>query len=810
MTTFWQDLRYGARMLWKSPGFTVVAVLALALGVGANTAIFSVVHALMLRELPYKDSDRLVMVWEANRPRDRHQNVISPANFIDWGERNTVFEGMSAFVDYRSNLTGMGDPAEVPVQGATPNLFPLLGVEPILGRGFTPEDAAQNAPPVVVLSYPFWQSRFGGDPGVVGKTLTLGGETATVVGVMPAGFQWLIQKGSLTGKQPEVWEPLGFGEQHRIRRGRYMMSVARLKPGVTRERAQAEMDSVAAQLEGEYADFNKGWGVEVVPVRQQFAGEISTALWILLGAVAFLLLIACANVANLLLARAAARHREIAIRRALGAGRWRVVRQLLTESVLLALVGGALGVLLAWWGVETLARLSPRDLTDLGAVELNLPVLGFTLAVSVLTGIIFGLAPAFEATRLNNNEALKEGSRGSTGGARSRRLRAAFVVAETALALILLVGAGLLIRSFARLRSVDPGFRAANVLSMQVPLPRKYAEPQQRINFFKEAVARVGAIPGVESAGAVSFLPFAGLGAATRFTIVGQPPPPPGEDLTTEVRVTDTNYFRTMDIPVVRGRTFNEQEATEIRRVAVVNEAMVRKHFPGEDPIGKRLVVSMSQNPEPTEIVGVVGDVKLHNLTAEVRPTVYWPHPELAYSSMTLVARTTQDPASVAAAARREIQSIDPDQPVSDVRTMEELLSASVARARFSTTLLGVFAAVALLLAVVGIYAVISYTVTQRTHEIGIRMALGAQTRDVLRMVVSHGLLLALAGVGLGLLGAFALTRLMSSLLFEVTSTDPVTFAAVALLLAAVALLACYLPGRRAAKVDPMVALRYE
>jgi putative ABC transport system permease protein len=810
MGTIWQDLRYGARMLWKSPGFTAVAAVALALGVGANTAIFSVVHALMLRELPYRDADRLAMVWEHNRPRDRRQNVINPANFLDWKARNTVFEDMAAFVDTRANLTGSGDPVEVARQLATPNLFPLLGVQPLMGRALTEEDARADAPPVVFISYPFWQSRFGGDPSVLGKTLTLDGQAATIVGVAPAGFNWLIKQGSLTGTQPDLWAPYSFPPQT-ARRGRFMMAVGRLKEGVTRERAQAEMSAVAAQLEEENVDFNKGWGVEVIPLREQFTGPISTALWVLLGAVLFLLLIACANVANLLLARAAGRQREIAIRTALGAGRGRVVRQLLTESVLLSMVGGAAGLLLAWWGVETLTALAPRDLTDLGGVRLNLPVLGFTFAVSLLTGVVFGLAPAFEATRVNTNESLKDGGRGSTGGARIRRLRAAFVTAEVALALVLLVGAGLLVRSFATLRSVDPGFRAENVLTMRVALPSgKYAEAPRRTAFFRETTERIRQLPGVESAGAVSFLPFAGLGAATRFTIVEQPVPPPGQDWTTDVRVADAAYFQTMGIPLLRGRTFGEHEMTEARHVVLINEAMARKHFPNEDPLGKRLVVSMSATPVPTEVVGVVGDVKLMSLDGESRPTVYWPHPELAYGSMTVVVRTKGDPQALAGPARQAIQALDPEQPVADVRTMEEWISASVARARFSTTLLGVFATVALFLAVAGIYAVISYTVAQRTHEIGIRMALGARGRDIVRMVVRQGMLLALAGVVIGTLGALLLTRVISGLLFGVSATDPVTFAAVALVLGVVALLACYVPARRASRVDPMEALRYE
>jgi putative ABC transport system permease protein len=812
MNSLLQDLRYGARMLLKKPGFTVIAVLALALGIGANTAIFSVVNTLLIRPLPFRDSDRLVMVWEQNRPRDVHQNVISPANFIDWREQSTVFEDFAAFNDVRLNLTGGADPVEIPAQRATPNIFSVLGVEPIMGRNFAAEDVAPGTTnPVVIISYGLWQSRFGGEPGIVGKNITLNGTSATIVGVLPAGFQWFIKKSSLTGNPPELWTPIAFAEQDHVRRGRYMSAVARLKPGVSQAQAQTEMSAISGRLEQQYADFNKGWGTEVVPLREQFVGDIRPALLVLLGAVGFVLLIACANVANLLLARAAARHREIAIRTALGAGRWRVVRQLLTESILLSALGGGLGLLFAWWGIGALIALSPRDLVSLERVSINLPVLGFTLMVSLLTGIIFGLAPALEATRLNTSEFLKEGDKGLAGTKRSRRLRGVFVVSEIALALVLLVSAGLLLKSFMQLQTVNPGFDSEHLLTMRVALPgRKYKEEFQRVAFFKQAIARIGHLPGVDSAGAVSFLPFAGSGSATGFTIEGRPTPAPGEVPVTDVRVTDTNYFHTMNIPLLKGRTFTEQEATEQRHVVIINETLARQQWPDEDPIGKRVSIMMSDNPVPSEIIGVVGDVKHASLDSAIKAMVYWPHPELAHTSMTIVVRTSGDPTSIAAAAGREIQAIDPDQPVSDVRTMKQLLANSVARARFNTLLLGLFAALALVLASVGIYGVMAYSVAQRTKEIGIRIALGAQARDVLRMIVGQGMMLTLAGVCLGLLGAFALTRLMSSLLYGVSTTDPLTFVGVSLLLSAVALFACYIPARRATRVDPMVALRYE
>ena len=811
MNSLLKDIKYGARVLWKAPGFTAVAVVALALGVAANTAIFSVVQAVLLNPLPYRDSSRIVTVWEHNRQRDNRQNVINPGNFMGWREQSTSFEEMAAYYDDQRNLTGAGDPVEVIVQNATPNLFTILGADPIMGRGMTADDARPEAPPVVVISHQLWQSRLGGRTDIVNRTVNLNGAPVTVVGVMPAGFQWFIRQGSRSGKPPEMWSPLALTEQNRAARGRFMAAVGKLKPGVTLEQAQAEMNTVAARLEAEREQFNKNWGVNLVPLREQFAGGARPALWVLFAAAGFLLLIACANVANLLLARGASRQKEIAVRTALGAGRWRVIRQLVTESLLLALAGGAAGVLLAWWGVDLLAAFSPRDLLDLGGVRLSLPVLAFSLGVTFLTGLVFGLVPAVEATRLDTIETLKEGGRSGTAGRRGARLRGAFVVAEVALALILLVGAGLLIRSFVRLQSVSPGFRAENLLTMRVVLPAsKYPEDHQSVTFFKTAVERLGRLPGVESAAAASFLPMTGMAAATSFAIDGRPAPPPGERPGCDVRVTDMNFFRTLGIPLRRGRTYDERETTEARRVLVINEALARKYFPDEDPLGQRLLVNMSPEPQPTEIIGVVGDVKHRGLDAPAEPTVYLPHPELAYTGMSVALRTAGDPQLLAAAAQREIQAIDPEQPVADVRTMEQWLSESVARARFSATLLGVFAALALVLAAVGIYGVISYTVTQRTHELGIRVALGAQRADVLRLVIGQGLALAGLGVGVGLLGALALTRLVGSLLYEVSATDPLTYAVLALFLLLVAFAACYFPARRATRVDPMVALRYE
>jgi putative ABC transport system permease protein len=808
---FWQDLKYGIRMLAKSPGFTAVAVIALALGIGANTAIFSVVNAVLIRSLPFANPDQLVMVWENNRPRNRAQNVISPANYLDWRDQNTVFEQMSLVFDTRANLTGVDDPEELPTQFVEHNFFDLLGVNASLGRTFVPEESVDGQDSVVVLGQSLWKRRFGGDPAMVGKTIKLNGQDFTVIGIAPPDFQFLIRGGSLTGKQAELWMPITFSPNARVRRGRFMSAVARMKPGVTLAEAQAEMDGIAANLEKQHVEFNTGWGVSLVPLRTQLVGEIRPALLVLLGAVAFVLLIACANVANLLLARAASRQREIAIRTALGAGRWRVVRQLLTEATVLAGLGGAFGLLLAMWGVDLLLALTPKDLLGLEGVGLDYRVLGFTFGVSILTGLLFGLAPALEASQPNLNESLKEGGRGAVTGGRSHRLRDLFVVAEIALALVLLIGSGLMIRSFARLQSVDPGFDAKNLLTVKLLLPSsRYREDPKRKEFFKQLTERVQTLPGVRSVGTVSYLPIAGLGAATRFDIEGRPPLPPGQDLVGDVRVVDGGYFHTMGIPLLQGRTFTERELTEETHVVMINETMARDYFPGEDPIGKRVTIHMKDENVPSEIIGVVRDARYVGLDTPVRAMTYWPYPELVYSGMTLVIRTEGEPLALAESVRREVLALDKDQPVADVRTMESWVSDSVSRARFSTMLLGIFAGVALLLSAVGIFGVMSYAVSERTHEIGVRMALGAQTSDVLALVVKQGMMLALVGVGLGLGAAFALTRVLSSLLFGVSATDPATFALLSVVLASVALLACYLPARRAAKVDPMIALRYE
>jgi putative ABC transport system permease protein len=806
-----KDIRYGLRTLLGRPAFTLISVVTLALGIGASTSIFSVVHAVLLRSLPYGNADRLVMVWENNRRRDpKQQNVINLGNFFDWKEQNHVFEDMAAFIDRNSKLTSDGEPEEIPTQIATPNFFSVLGVNPIMGRTFAPDDGQPNQPDVVVLSYGLWQRRFGGQ-NVIGRHLTINNRDVTVVGVLPGDFNLHIAAKSMTNKPAELWRPWQISNQLRERQGRFANAVGRLKPGITLEQAQAEMNTIGARLSQQYPDFNTNWGILLVPLRAQFSGEIRKALLILLGAVGFVLLIACTNVANLLLARGVSRQKEIGVRVALGAGRARIVRQLLTESLILAAAGGALGLMLAWQGTGLLVAISPPELLGPSSVKMNAPVLFFTLGVSLLTGIIFGLLPAFEATRVGLHDSLKEGGKNVGGGARSHKLRGAFVVTEIALALVLLVGAGLLIKSFSHLQAVDPGFDARNVLAMTVSVaPWKYDTDRKTIDFFKQAVNQMKTLPDVEAVGAISFLPFNGPYSGTGVEIEGRPKLPPGQGLTTGVCVTDANYFTAMKIPLRQGRFFTDEEATVDRHVVIVNEAFAHKHLTGENPIGKRVTIDMKDENVPSEIIGVVADSKHMTLDREPEPMAYWPHPELVYPFMTFVIRTQGPAENVAGAARNAIHTIDPQQPIGDVTPMQRLLGKSMARSRFNTVLLAVFALVALALATVGTYGVMSYAVTQRTHEFGIRMALGAGAADILKLVLRRGIGLAAIGVAVGLAAAFALTRLLTSLLFEVKATDAFTFSAVPLSLIAIALLASYLPARRATKVDPLVALRCE
>ena len=809
MDTLLQDIRYAIRMCVRTPGFTAIAVLALALGIGANTAIFTIVNAVLLERLPFREPDRIVSLWEEGAHRPGKNNSVGPANFIRWRERSSSFDAMAAMVDLRANLTGRGDPEEIVAQTVEAPFFPILGVSPLLGRTFTDAENRDPQVAVVILDYDFWQRRFGGDPAIVGQTIQLNGRPQTVVGVMPQGFRLFVKQFSIAGKPADLWRPYVLPADARDFPGRYMQAIAQLKPGVSVERAQTELSAIAAALATEFPARNAGWGARVLPLHAQLSGEYRTALMVLSGAVAFVLLIACANVANLLLARGAARQREIAIRSALGAARSRVVRQLLTESFVLALLGGALGLLVAQWGVELLLAITPIDLNTTSTVSLSYPVLLFTATASLLTAIVCGLAPAFEGSRTEVQETLKDGARQVGAGVRHRRLRQTFVVAEIALAVVLLVGAGLMLRSFGALQRVNPGYSTNNILTMRLQLPNTtYRDDEQRIRFFREAISRIQEVPGVQSAGAISYLPLSGLGAGTGFTIEGQPPPPPGRDYVVDVSVCDNGYFKTMNMPLKSGRFFSERETAEKSNVVIVSESLARTYFPQGDALGKRLVIEMTRPTVPTEIIGIVGDVKFRDLTAEPHPTTYWPHPQLAYSGMTFTVRTAAEPLSMAPSVERAIRSLDKDQPVAEVRTMNQWVAKSLAQARFSSTLLTIFANLALALAAIGIYGVMSYAVSQRTSEIGIRLALGATMGDVLTMIVLDGLRLAVFGLSIGVLLALGLSRTIAALLYQTTGTDPVTFAAVIGVLGAAALLASYLPARRASRIPPVEALR--
>jgi putative ABC transport system permease protein len=805
MRTLLQDLRFGMRTLLKRPGFTAVAVLTLALGIGANTAIFSVVNSVLLRPLPFKDSGQLVVVYEKTQtvPRD----WVSVPDLQDYRAASRSFQEFETFVPQSVNLTGSGEPERVVGAFATSGFLPMLGVGVERGRAFNPEDDAEGGGLVAVLSNEFWQRRFGADPSVVGRSLVFNGEPYTVVGIMPAGFRF-------STVAPDVLLPAQKWPNYKAARSEHNnWVIGRLKDGVSRATAEEELGAIARRLEEAYPAENRGRGVEVVGLQEQLVEDIRPALLILLGAVGFILLIACANIANLLLARGAARRREVALRAALGASRLRLLRQFLTETLLLSLAGGVAGLLFAQWGVYALLKLNTADIPlqdgfHLDA-RLDARVLLFSLALSVLTGFVFGVVPALQLSKADLNNDLKEGGKTvGEGGARTR-LRGAFVVSQVALSLVLLVGAGLLLNSFYRLLRAEPGFDPRNLLTMEYRLPKnRYAKGEQQWAFHREVVERVSRVPGVESAAVVRGLPFSGNGGSLTYVVPDRPAPPAGQEPKALENAIDPNYLRTVGLPLLRGRDFTLQDGPDTQPVILVNRTMAETVWPGEDPLGKR--VELPEAKLTATVVGVVGDAKQYDIGEKQRPQVYTAYAQNPHIFGTLVVRARVEPLSLAKSVREAVWSVDPDQPVWKVRTVEYLLDVNVADRRFVLYLMACFAALALMLTALGIYGVVSYTVAQRTHEIGVRVALGAQTRDVLRLVLRHGMGLTLAGVGVGLAASFAVTRLMAGLLYGVSATDPPTYAFVALLLAGVALLACLLPARRATKVDPIEALRYE
>jgi putative ABC transport system permease protein len=807
METLLQDIRYGARTLRRSPGFTAVAVIALALGIGGNSAIFSVVNAVLLRPLPYDEPDRIMRIFATAPDRGLDQTSLSYQRTKAIAEQNQLFEHAGAYTFDTANLTGVNEPLQLTVIRMSSGVFEVLKVRPAAGRNFLPEEDKPGGSQVVILSHGLWQRQFGSAPDMVGKAVTLDGASCTVVGIMPDGFDFPAAR--IDCWLPRAFEP-SFLSRESIERGAgYLNMIGRLKPGVTRQQAQAEVAGIAEGNKiGEHPDAT--FGVLVVPQPEVVTQGVRPTLFILLGAVAFVLLIACANVANLLLAKAAGRQKEIAVRAALGASRTRLIRQFLTESVLLALMAGALGVLLAGWGVDLLVGAATDNIPRAGEISIDSRVLGFTLLIAVLTGVIFGLAPALQASKADLNEALKDTSRGSTGGSRRVRIRSALVVAEVALSVVLLIGAGLLIRSFLLLQKVDAGFNSDQVLVANISLPNsRYAETAQRAEFYTRLCQELAALPGVVSAGGTTTLPLSGSDSRTLIAIEGKPIPPLPERPIVSLAMASPDYFKTMGIPLLQGRFFTDQDKEGSTITAIVNQSFARRFFPDEDPIGKHILTGLAQ-PQPREIVGVVGDVRHLGLDSSAAEALYFPSNQLPRLAMAMVVRTAVLPLSLSAAVRSSVLAIDKDQPIASLQTMEEVVSGSISNQRFTLLLLGLFAAVALALAAIGIYSVMAYTITQRTGEIGLRMALGAQTRDVLKLVVGQGMTMAVIGVAVGLGGAFALTRVMASLLFSVSATDPITFIAIPFLLLVVALAACFVPARRATRVDPMIALRYE
>lgn len=808
-STMIKDVRYGLRSLLKRPGATAVALITLALGIGVNTAIFSAVDSILLRPLPLKDPERVVAIWEHSLRIGINRNEVAPANFFDLRKQNQVFEGIAAHGPQDINLTGNAEPERLNGELVSANVFSILGVEPALGRTFLAEEDQPGQHRVVVLSDALWQRRFNRDPLILNRNITLNGESFTVVGVMPPGFFF-------PERETELWVPWAMQPEQASGRGdHYLRLVARLTPGTTVERANAEVESIAQRLATEYPKTNEGLGFFVNSLHQDYVGDLRLPILILLAAVGLVLLIACANVANLLLAQATIRRREIAIRMALGAQRWTIMRQLLVESLLLASAGGVLGLLGAFWGVEALAKLLPENLSKLQSVSIDARVFLFTLGVSVLTAVIFGGLPALLAARSQPGNTLSDVARDMAGGSSGRYVRRVLVVSEVALAVVLLVGAGLLIRSFQLLRQVDTGFTTGNVLTMKMVLPMpKYANPDTRRTFYDEVLRRVNDLPAIESAGMITFLPLSFSGMNFSFSVEGHASPAEMKLPFALYRVVSPDYFRAMDIPLQRGRFFAAHDSADTQPVVLVNRRLAEQFWPGEDPTGKRLKIGPLDSPNQwLTVVGVVGDVRQAGLYGEQRLDLYVPYAQERRAFIAprdLVVRTTGDTAAVAGAVRQAVWAVDKDQPISNVRTMDQVFAAAISRERFQAFLLGLFAALALALACVGLYGVISYSVAQRTHEIGVRMALGAQPGDVLRLVIRQGMVLTLTGLVIGVAAGAMATRLLSDMLFGVTPRDPLTFVGVPVLLLLVAFLACYIPARRATRIDPLVALRYE
>jgi len=813
MGSFIKDIRSSVRNLTKSKGFAAATLITLALGIGANTAIFSVVNAVLLRPLPYAEADRLIVPW-GSKGEMQYQSVVSYPDFVDWQARTQTLEYVAAYTSSGILLRqGDGEPELISGSVVSADLFPLLKVTPAIGRFFTRAEDQRNAPAVIVLGYDLWQRRFKSDANIVGQQIRIGSLSATVLGVLPKGFGFPAR-----ASKTDFLRPLApaLGERVQRRSSYSLRVIGRLKPGVSVSAADNEMRSIGAQLEQQYPDEGFRLGSKLISLYDAVTWGSKVPLLVLLGAVGFVLLIACANIANLLLARAAARQREIAIRAALGAGRWQIMRQLLMESILLSLAGGALGLLVASWGVRLLVATSPLDIPRLKDVGLDTTVLVFTVIISVLTGLFFGLVPALQASHADLQDALKEGGRGSAGGPSHNRVRALLVVSEVALSLVLLIGAGLLGKSFLLLNEVRPGFEPEHVLTTQLSLSKsKYPEPGQQQAAFADIVRRSESIPGVEAAALIYPIPLGGDSNANTFQIVGRPALRPEDKPTSSHRTISPNYFRALNIPILRGRSFDARDNQQSLPVIIVNDTFARRYLAGTDVVGQRVIIEGETGDDATpparEVVGVVGDVRHESLDSEGGPEYYVPYTQAAQSFMSLVVRSSiSTPESLSASLREVIRQGDPEQYVGTIQPMTKLVDDAVARRRFNALLTGVFAAVALILASVGIFGVLNYTVTQRTQEIGLRVALGAQTRDVLRLVLGQGVRLIVTGLGIGLLASFALTRVLAGMLFGVTPTDPLTFATVSLLLAAVALLACYIPARRAMKVDPLRALRYE